>query len=136
MTKVEPPSSYTLHQHDQDHKRQPTLLDNFNTKWIYTPLILSALSLAALPQARRHTFGYPSVMQCNFYAGIFGCAAYALASGDTMNGPGLTASWSAIWLFFNGRKALTSGRPLPVVMSLAVASIGSIYGYNYATIGM
>ncbi|KAJ2780168.1 hypothetical protein H4R18_003616 [Coemansia javaensis] len=130
----EAPSSRTL----QRQRRAPTEVEQavFRTAETAAPaLALSALNLAALARARKAARGYPSVMQCTWYAGIFAASAYALSTGDTVNGPGLAAGWSAIWLFFNGRKALRSRSPAPIAMAAAVAAIGSMYGYSFLNLG-
>ncbi|KAJ2802455.1 hypothetical protein H4R20_003270 [Coemansia guatemalensis] len=129
-----PPSSYTLHQ----KRTQPSEAENAIlrvSKSAYPALILSAINLAALTKARKLVRGYPSVIQCTAYSGIFAASAYALKSDDWVNGSGIASVWSAIWLFFNARNALKSRLPAPIAMTVAVASVGSIYGYRYSTIG-
>ncbi|ORX67468.1 hypothetical protein DL89DRAFT_208949, partial [Linderina pennispora] len=94
----------------------------------YPAILLSALNFAALSNASRGVKGYPSVFQCSAYTAAFAFSGYALSKGDAVNGSGLTAGWSAIWLFFNARNALKSARPFPIAMTAAVAAVGSIYG--------
>ncbi|KAJ2076588.1 hypothetical protein H4R24_005616 [Coemansia sp. RSA 988] len=129
-----PPSSYTLHQkNSQQSELEGAILQV--SKSAYPALILSAINLAALSKARKLVRGYPSVIQCTAYSGIFAASAYALKSDDWVNGSGIASVWSAIWLFFNARNALKSRQTAPIAMTVAVASIGSIYGYRYSTIG-
>ncbi|KAI9501112.1 hypothetical protein BX070DRAFT_176863, partial [Coemansia spiralis] len=94
----------------------------------YPAMVLSALNLFSLRGAQKAIRGYPSVMQCTSHTAFFAAAAYALSTGDWINGSGLTAGWSAIWLFFNARNAIRSRRIFPLTMITLVASIGSIYG--------
>ncbi|KAJ1647358.1 hypothetical protein LPJ64_001270 [Coemansia asiatica] len=132
---MEPPSSYTLH-NGKNKKQQRTRFSQLVCSWAVSPapaLVLSAMNLAALPIARRRTMGIPSVMQCNLYTAVFAASAYALKSGDSVNGSGLAAGWSTIWLFFNARNALKSRSFLPIAMTSIVGCLGSIYGFNYAT---
>ncbi|KAJ2015413.1 hypothetical protein GGI03_007476 [Coemansia sp. RSA 2337] len=132
---AEPPSSYTLHK-DPPPPRSPasqTALRLASSP--YPALLLSAINLASLPNARKSIRGYPSVMQCNTYTAIFAVAAYALGTGDSNNGSGLTASWSAIWLFFNARNAFKSRQALPIAMTGVITAVGTLYGYRFATLG-
>ncbi|KAJ2448833.1 hypothetical protein EV183_005227 [Coemansia sp. RSA 2336] len=126
----EAPSSYTL------HKREPSTAEHFVRQLAQSPypsLFLSAINFAALKQAGRRVRGYPTVMQCMGYTGIFGASSYALSTGDSVNGSGLAFVWSAIWLFFNARNAWKSRRLVPLTMAGAVAAIGSSYGFHYFT---
>ncbi|KAJ1825104.1 hypothetical protein LPJ56_002750 [Coemansia sp. RSA 2599] len=129
----EPPSSYTLH-NDKDKRHTPT--EQLVRSWAVSPapaLFLSATNLAALPIARRRIKGIPSVMQCNMYTAMFAASAYALSTGDSVNGSGLAAGWSTIWLFFNARNAFKSRSIIPIAMTSIVGCIGSMYMYSYAT---
>ncbi|KAJ1956972.1 hypothetical protein GGI12_005161 [Dipsacomyces acuminosporus] len=129
-----PPTSYTLHA----KPRQKTDLEAASSRFSTAPypaLLLSALSLAALPGARKGIRGFPSVFQCSAYTAIFAASGYALQTGDSVNGSGLAAGWSAIWLFFNARNAFKSRRLFPITMAGAIATVGSLYGYSYANIG-
>ncbi|KAJ2850846.1 hypothetical protein IWW36_001570 [Coemansia brasiliensis] len=133
MTK-EAPSSYTLHEHPrQQSKVEQTVRQIAQSP--YPALFLSAINLAALKQAGKRARGYPTVMQCMGYTGIFGASSYALGTGDSVNGSGLAFVWSAIWLFFNARNAWKSRRLVPLTMAGAVAAIGSSYGFHYFTYG-
>ncbi|KAJ1722994.1 hypothetical protein LPJ53_002660 [Coemansia erecta] len=131
------PSSYTIHA-TQPRQRSPAeqTARRLGTSPI-PALALAATNAAALlvPSARRKLTGLPSTMQCTMYSAIFAASAYALASGDEVNGSGLAASWSTIWLFFNARRALKARAPLPIAIAAATVSVGSLYAYNYATIG-
>ncbi|KAJ2490323.1 hypothetical protein IWW47_005164 [Coemansia sp. RSA 2052] len=129
------PSSYTLHKDPPPPRSETTQTAHRLGSSPYPALLLSALNLAALPNARKSIRGYPSVMQCNAYTAIFAVAAYALSAGDVNNGSGLTASWSAIWMFFNARNAFRSRQLVPIAMTSVVASVGSLYGYRFATLG-
>ncbi|PIA17705.1 hypothetical protein COEREDRAFT_40416 [Coemansia reversa NRRL 1564] len=129
-----PPSSYTLHQKTPQRSEVEGAILQIS-KSPYPALILSAINLAALTKARKLVRGYPSVIQCTAYSGIFAASAYALKSDDWVNGSGITSIWSAVWLFFNARNALKSRLPAPIAMTAVIASIGSIYGYRYSTIG-
>ncbi|KAJ2830536.1 hypothetical protein GGI24_001883 [Coemansia furcata] len=132
---AEPPSSYTLHK-DPPPPRSPASQTALRLATSpYPALLLSAINLASLPSARKAIRGYPSVMQCNTYTAIFAVAAYALGTGDSNNGSGLTASWSAIWLFFNARNAFKSKQPVPIAMTGVIAAVGTLYGYRFATLG-
>ncbi|KAJ1889589.1 hypothetical protein LPJ66_007953 [Kickxella alabastrina] len=136
-TPPSPPSSYTLHANDAKHRHTATataterLLAQISAS-AYPALLLSGINLSAMSLARRRTLGVPSVMQCTMYGAVFGAAAYALASGDYTNGAGLGAGWSAIWLFFNARNAFRSRNPVPLAMTAAVVSVGSVYAWRYA----
>ncbi|KAJ1834859.1 hypothetical protein LPJ63_001609 [Coemansia sp. RSA 2711] len=101
----------------------------------YSALLLSAANLFALSKAKRGIRGYPTVISCTGYAGIFAASAYALSSGDDVNGSGLVFVWSSAWLFFNARKAIRSKKLAPISMTGLIAATGSIYGYHYFTIG-
>ncbi|KAJ2232066.1 hypothetical protein H4R99_007333 [Coemansia sp. RSA 1722] len=131
----EPPSSYTLHSNKDKHLTQTEQTIRSYASSPTPALVLSAMNLGLLPLARRRTLGVPSVMQCNMYTAIFAASAYALASGDSVNGSGLAAGWSTIWLFFNARNALKSRSLVPIAMTSIVGCIGSLYGYSYATYG-
>ncbi|KAJ2550121.1 hypothetical protein EV175_004186 [Coemansia sp. RSA 1933] len=135
-TKYEPPSSYTLHKNKP--KRDKTEVEKFADRYCQTPypaLLLSTLALASMPGSMKATRGYPSVMANTAYAAAFAVSAYALNTGDWVNGSGLAAGWSTIWLFFSARNAIRSRRMFPLGMTAVVASVGSLYGYRYATIG-
>ncbi|KAJ1768140.1 hypothetical protein IW140_000816 [Coemansia sp. RSA 1813] len=135
-TKYEPPSSLTLHKNKP--VREKTEFEQLAHRFCQTPypaLVLSVLNLFSLPGSIKAIRGYPSVMPCTTYTAAFAASAYALHTGDWINGSGLTAGWSAIWLFFNARNAIRSGRAFPLGVTAMVASIGSVYGYSYATIG-
>ncbi|KAJ1728302.1 hypothetical protein LPJ61_004103, partial [Coemansia biformis] len=113
---AEPPSSHTLRR----QRRQPAELEQAICTigaMAWPALVLSAANLAALARARKSIRGYPSVMQCTWYTGIFAASAYALSTGDAVNGSGLASGWSAIWLFFNARNALKSRKPAPIAMA-------------------
>ncbi|KAJ2742810.1 hypothetical protein GGI20_004212 [Coemansia sp. BCRC 34301] len=134
-TYVGAPSSYTLRRNPPPPRSEATQAAHRLASSPFPALLLSALSLASLPNARKSIRGYPSVMQCNAYTAIFAVAAYALSTGDVNNGSGLTASWSAVWMFFNARNAFKSRQVLPIAMTTVVATIGSLYGYRFATLG-
>ncbi|KAJ2374053.1 hypothetical protein IW150_003315 [Coemansia sp. RSA 2607] len=131
------PSSYTIHS-TQPRQRSPAeqTARRLGTSPIPAFTLATANAAALLvPSTRRKLTGLPSTMQCTMYSAIFAASAYALASGDSVNGSGLVASWSTIWLFFNARRAFRARAPLPIAIAATTASVGSLYAYNYATIG-
>ncbi|KAJ2859779.1 hypothetical protein GGI22_002885 [Coemansia erecta] len=134
--KYEPPSSYTLHK--DKPSREKTEFEQQANRFSQTPypaLFLSVLSLLSLPGSIKAIRGYPSVMPCTTYTAAFALSAFAIHRGEAVNGSGLAAGWSAIWLFFNARNAFRSRRMFPLGVTAMVASVGSVYGYSYATIG-
>ncbi|KAJ2359330.1 hypothetical protein IWW50_000055 [Coemansia erecta] len=137
MTDVpdDPPSSYSLR---RKPLRPQSEFEQSVRRIATTPypvLLLSAMNVAALAKARKAVIGYPTVISCIGHAGIFAASAYALGTGDTTNGPGLATGWSINWLIFNARKAVKSKRLVPISMTSLVATIGSIYGFQYFTGG-
>ncbi|KAJ2156375.1 hypothetical protein GGF46_005230 [Coemansia sp. RSA 552] len=128
-----PPSSRTLQRREAAQRSD---LEK-RMRWLaHSPipaLALSAVNLGALSAARKAARGYPTIIQCTWYTGIFAAASYCIQTGDTINGSGLVSGWSAIWMFFNARKALRSRKPVPISIAATVAAIGTIYGYEYFT---
>ncbi|KAJ2771932.1 hypothetical protein IWQ56_001591 [Coemansia nantahalensis] len=129
-----PPSSFTLRR----ERRQPTALEAALGAVGSAPWSAAALSLGnllALGGARKRLRGYPSVMQCTWYTGIFAASAVALHTGDTTNGSGLAAAWSAIWLFFNARNAYRAPARQPKLLIGLHLLNGLPYAYKYAAGG-
>ncbi|GJN87767.1 hypothetical protein Rhopal_000722-T1 [Rhodotorula paludigena] len=87
--------------------------------------------LAALPLCVRAPAGFPQLIQLPVFAAIFGGSGYMIRAGDPLNGSGTTTAWSLVYLFLNGRKALTARRPGPLALSGLVAAQAAMYGSYY-----
>ncbi|GAA5997025.1 Aim19p [Rhodotorula paludigena] len=91
----------------------------------------SGILLAALPLCVRAPTGFPQLIQLPVFATIFGGSGYMVRAGDPLNGSGTTTAWSLVYLFLNGRKALTARRSGPLALSGLVAAQAATYGSYY-----
>ncbi|RUS21351.1 hypothetical protein BC937DRAFT_92940 [Endogone sp. FLAS-F59071] len=120
----------------------------------YPAWALSALCVATIPAAFKAVPGVPSYIQsiafgtifagsgyANIYIYIYLCALphvftrnhpstprYVTSTGDVDNGAGITTAWTLTWSFLNLRPAVTSARPLPLLLATTVLGNMAIYG--------
>ncbi|BGP53269.1 hypothetical protein JCM8202_002594 [Rhodotorula sphaerocarpa] len=95
------------------------------------PWTTSAVLLGAVPLCVKSAIGFPHLIQLPAFAAIFAGSGYMIQAGDPLNGAGTTTAWSLVYLFFNGRTALTSRRPGPIALSSLVATQAATFGWYY-----
>ncbi|GAA5846505.1 hypothetical protein JCM9279_006718 [Rhodotorula babjevae] len=91
----------------------------------------SGALIAALPLCVRSPVGFPQLIQLPLFAAVFGGSGYMISAGDPLNGSGTTTAWSLVYLFLNGRKALSARRPGPIALAGVVAAQAATYGGYY-----
>ncbi|KAI8064597.1 hypothetical protein BC940DRAFT_242244 [Gongronella butleri] len=89
---------------------------------------LAALNTAVLPIAAKSVPGMPSVVQSIAFTAVYGGAGYVSHVGDSENGAGIATAWCLSWSFLNARRAVTSARPVPLLMVLATTYNVAVYG--------
>ncbi|KAL1927020.1 hypothetical protein VTP01DRAFT_5350 [Rhizomucor pusillus] len=89
---------------------------------------MSALSFAAVPFAVKKVPGVPSMVSNMIFGAIFAGAGYVTHVGDAENGAGISTAWCMSWSFLFGRRALTSMKPMPLLLVATAATDIAIYG--------
>ncbi|RKP07884.1 hypothetical protein THASP1DRAFT_30296 [Thamnocephalis sphaerospora] len=68
------------------------------------------------------------MFQLTGFTAAFGIAGYAIQQGDSDNGAGIATAWSLTYLFLNGRQALRTMRPAPLL--LVGLTLGNLAAYG------
>ncbi|SGY66529.1 BQ5605_C004g02683 [Microbotryum silenes-dioicae] len=124
---------------------RPSLLSSIMTT-PYLPWATSAVLLASVPPCVKAPLGFPHLVQLPLFALIFGGSGYMIRTGDPYNGAGTTTgkfhhdrrplspeqpTWSLTYLFFHGRKALASRKPIPILLASTMATQALVAGGFY-----
>ncbi|KDE05822.1 hypothetical protein MVLG_03766 [Microbotryum lychnidis-dioicae p1A1 Lamole] len=109
---------------------RPSLLSSIMTT-PYLPWATSAVLLASVPPCVKAPLGFPHLVQLPLFALIFGGSGYMIRTGDPYNGAGTTTAWSLTYLFFHGRKALASRKPIPILLASTMATQALVAGGFY-----
>ncbi|SCV72710.1 BQ2448_4247 [Microbotryum intermedium] len=118
----------------QTEPARPSLLSSIMTT-PYLPWAASAVLLASVPPCVKAPLGFPHLVQLPLFALIFGGSGYMIQAGDPYNGAGTTTAWSLTYLFFHGRKALVSRKPIPILLASTIATQALVAGGFYWTSG-
>ncbi|KAI8058370.1 hypothetical protein BDF22DRAFT_772893 [Syncephalis plumigaleata] len=115
---------------ERDNKPR-TLFATYIDRWSQSALPVTAMSVmcgVAIPFSGMARLALPSHMQLLGFTSIFGMAAYANHKKDIDNAAGIATAWSLVYLFVNGRAALRTLRPAPLLLLAAATGNATIYG--------
>ncbi|KAI9274760.1 altered inheritance of mitochondria protein 19 [Phascolomyces articulosus] len=112
----------------EEGQQQPLTWIDQQANSPYPIWALSALSFASIPLAAKRLPGIPSILQSFAFGGIFAGAGYVTHVGDAENGAGIATAWCLSWSFLNAKRAITSMKPVPLVLLSTVVLDTVIYG--------